>query len=56
MMASASIDEITDAYRRRALEPHPGKGRDPEEFKRVQTTFEEASKSTRPLQGTEIYI
>lgn len=48
--ASASIDEIADAYRRKALETHPDKGGDPEEFKRVQAAFEEAGTSWKGVQ------
>jgi hypothetical protein len=37
---TASRENIRKAYKRRALETHPNKGGDPEEFKKVQRSYE----------------
>lgn len=38
--ASASKDEIKKAYKKRAMECHPDKGGDPEEFKAISSAYE----------------
>ncbi len=43
----ADANEIRKAYRRLALEHHPDKGGDPEQFKRIQKAYEVLSDETR---------
>lgn len=40
---SASVDQIKQAYRRKAMQTHPDKGGDAEEFKRVNEAYETLS-------------
>ena len=42
LTATASLDEIKAAYRKRALETHPDRGGDAEDFRRVHGAYEKA--------------